>query len=292
MARFSLIPREEQFFDEFVGLAEQIRTGARMLKQMLASDPPDMAKAEAIKDIEHVCDGTTRGIIDRLNRTFVTPLDREDIHALASSLDDVMDAIDAAAAVVRLYKITHVRPGARRLADIIMRVDGPHHARRWRRSRSAPACWSSLRGSISSSTKPTACHQDAIVELFDQETRPDRGHQVEGDLRLPRGGHRPVRGRRQPARRRRRQARAERMDHTLLAVLALIAVALDLRLHQRLSRRGQLDRHDRVHARADAGPGRRSGRRSSISSRRSASARRSRKTVGAGMVDLTSSPSR
>src|SRR6187399_3430736 len=86
---------------------------------MLSTSPPDMAQADKIKDIEHVCDGKTRGIIDRLNRTFVTPLDREDIHALAISLDDVMDAIDAAAAVTRLYKITRVRPGARRLTEII-----------------------------------------------------------------------------------------------------------------------------------------------------------------------------
>src|SRR4026208_27382 len=119
MARFSLLPREEHFFTDFVGLSEEIRVGARTLKQMVASNPPDMAKADVIKDIEHACDGRTRSIIDRLNRTFVTPLDREDIHALAISLDDVMDAIDAAAAVVRLYKITTVRPGARRLTEII-----------------------------------------------------------------------------------------------------------------------------------------------------------------------------
>src|SRR5688500_20270997 len=86
---------------------------------MMSSDPPDMGKAEAIKDIEHNCDQKTRAIIDSVNRTFVTPLDREDIHALAISLDDVMDAIDAAAAVTRLYKITHVRAGARRLADLV-----------------------------------------------------------------------------------------------------------------------------------------------------------------------------
>src|SRR5688500_15180338 len=87
---------------------------------MLSSSPPDMAQADAIKDIEHVCDAKTRGIIDRLNRTFVTPLDREDIHSLAISLDDVMDAIDAAAAVVRLYKIQRVRSGANRLAELVV----------------------------------------------------------------------------------------------------------------------------------------------------------------------------
>src|SRR5215216_6106739 len=50
---FSLIPRSEHFFDDFVGLAKEIREGSRLLKQMMSSDPPDMAKAEAIKDVEH-----------------------------------------------------------------------------------------------------------------------------------------------------------------------------------------------------------------------------------------------
>jgi uncharacterized protein Yka (UPF0111/DUF47 family) len=119
MARFSLIPREEKFFAEFVGLAEEIRGGSKLLKQMLSANPPDAAKADAIKDIEHRCDGRTRAIIDRLNRTFVTPLDREDIHTLAISLDDVMDAIDASAAIVRLYQIEHVRADARELAKLV-----------------------------------------------------------------------------------------------------------------------------------------------------------------------------
>ena len=71
----SLIPRSEHFFDDFVGLSEEIRSGARLLKQMMSSDPPDMTKADAIKDVEHNCDGRTRAIIDSVNRTFVTPLD-------------------------------------------------------------------------------------------------------------------------------------------------------------------------------------------------------------------------
>ena len=99
---FSLVPRDEKFFSDFIQLAQQIRDGSRLLKQMLAVNPPDIAKAEEIKDKEHACDSAVHAIIDRLNRTFVTPLDREDIHALAVSLDDVMDSIDAAAAVIRL----------------------------------------------------------------------------------------------------------------------------------------------------------------------------------------------
>ena len=117
--RFRLIPREERFFDDFVALAEQIRRGATLLEEMLAPDQPVWDKADEIKESEHKCDFLTHEIIQRLHRTFVTPLDREDIHSLARSLDDVMDAIDATAAIVRLYRIDRVRPDARELARII-----------------------------------------------------------------------------------------------------------------------------------------------------------------------------
>ena len=76
-------------------------------------DRPIWDKADEIKEVEHKCDSLTHQIIQRLHRTFVTPLDREDIYALARSLDDVMDAIDATAAIVRLYQIEPVRPDAR-----------------------------------------------------------------------------------------------------------------------------------------------------------------------------------
>ena len=171
MARFSLIPREERFFDDFIALAEEIRTGSRTLKQMLSGPAPDMEKAEAIKEIEHACDRTTRAIIDRLNRTFVTPLDREDIHALASHLDDVMDAIDATAAVIRLYKIPVVRPGARRLVEIIIEsVDRIVQALAALERRSGVL---ELAAQIKQlEHEADRCHQDAIVELFDTERDP------------------------------------------------------------------------------------------------------------------------
>src|SRR5687767_5639512 len=100
-------------------MAEQIRLGATMLEDMLAPDRPIWDKADQIKEVEHKCDFITHEIIQRLHRTFVTPLDREDIHNLARSLDDVMDAIDASASVVRLYSIELVRAEARELARII-----------------------------------------------------------------------------------------------------------------------------------------------------------------------------
>ena len=121
MARFRLIPREEKFYADFTALADQLVTGAGLLERMLASDPPDWSLAHQIQDVEHDCDTITHEIIQRLNRTFVTPIDREDIHSLAKSLDDVMDAIDAASSVIRRYRVAPVRYGARELASVIVR---------------------------------------------------------------------------------------------------------------------------------------------------------------------------
>ena len=116
---FRLLPREEKFYGDFEALADELKRAASMLEAMLAPDRPIWDKADEIKEIEHKCDFLTHDIIQRLNRTFVTPLDREDIFGLARSLDDVMDAIDAAAALIRLYRLESVRFGARELAKIV-----------------------------------------------------------------------------------------------------------------------------------------------------------------------------
>ena len=171
MARFSLIPHEHKFFTEFIALSEQIRSGARTLKQMLAGPSPDLTKVQDIKEIEHACDRATRGIIDRLNRTFVTPLDREDLHSLASRLDDVMDAIDGAAAVIKLYKIGEVRLGARRLADIICdSMDRITEALEALEKRDGVL---ELAARVTQlENEADRVHQDAIVHLFDHEQDP------------------------------------------------------------------------------------------------------------------------
>ena len=118
--RFRLIPKEERFFDDFVAMAEQISRGAALLQEMLAPEQPLWDKADEIKEVEHKCDFITHQVIERLHKTFVTPLDREDILSLARSLDDVIDAIDDCASVTRLYQIDRVRPDARDLVRIIV----------------------------------------------------------------------------------------------------------------------------------------------------------------------------
>ena len=113
---FRWIPKEEKFYSDFISLADELKKGAAVLEEMLSVDRPIWDKADEIKEIEHKCDFLTHEIISRLNRTFVTPIDREDIHELAKSLDDVMDAIDAVATLVKLYKLNPIRFGARELA--------------------------------------------------------------------------------------------------------------------------------------------------------------------------------
>jgi predicted phosphate transport protein (TIGR00153 family) len=117
--RFRFLPQQARFFDEFTAMAGRVQDGARLLRGMLGGAAPDHAKAEEIRLVEHDCDERTHAIIQRLNTTFVTPLDREDIHALARTLDDVMDAIDAAATLFPLYEIATMRKGAAELAAVI-----------------------------------------------------------------------------------------------------------------------------------------------------------------------------
>jgi predicted phosphate transport protein (TIGR00153 family) len=124
---FRLIPREEKFFDDFVEMADEIRKGAVLLAEMLEPEHPVWEKAQAIKVVEHRCDEISHDVLQRLHRTFVTPIDREDIHELARALDDVIDDIDASADMLRLYRIVTVRPAARELSRHIVEACNEMH---------------------------------------------------------------------------------------------------------------------------------------------------------------------
>ena len=103
--RFRLIPREESFYELFVQQAETLVQGADLLQDIVTNFDEVESKARRMHDLEHELDEVTHEVMRRLNTTFVTPLDREDIHGLASSLDEVMDHIDAAADLLVLHKI-------------------------------------------------------------------------------------------------------------------------------------------------------------------------------------------
>ena len=169
---FRLIPREEKFFDDFQALADQIRAGAQLLEEMLAPDHPIWDKADEIKEVEHRCDSLTHNIIQRLNQTFVTPLDREDIHAMARSLDDVMDAIDAAASRIRLYKLDRVRFGARELAKIITSsAEQVREAMRTLEQKKGIVVGFAIEINRLENEADRR-HQEAVMRLFDEERDP------------------------------------------------------------------------------------------------------------------------
>ncbi len=117
----NLLPREVRFFEMFVEQAATIQEAAGALVEML-DKPGDLeAQSEKIRDLEHRGDNITHEILTKLNQTFITPFDREDIHELSSYLDDVLDLIEAAANKVVLYKITGRSQPAVELAQIIVK---------------------------------------------------------------------------------------------------------------------------------------------------------------------------
>jgi predicted phosphate transport protein (TIGR00153 family) len=171
VANFRLIPREEKFYSDFLAMADELLRGSRLLEEMLAAEHPIWDKADEIKEVEHKCDFLTHEIIQRLNRTFVTPIDREDIHALARSLDDVMDAIDASATLIRMYRLDTVRFGARELAHIISSCT--------REVRMALQSLEQNKGVTTHGVEVNRLeneadrmHQQAVTRLFDEEPSP------------------------------------------------------------------------------------------------------------------------
>lgn len=116
-----LIPRDVKFFHMFAEMAGNLGDGARLLKQTLDTFQDVDKRVQELKAIEHRGDEMTHNILTKLNQTFITPFDREDIYRLASSLDDVLDFIYAAGVRLIMYKIKAAPEAASRLADIIVR---------------------------------------------------------------------------------------------------------------------------------------------------------------------------
>ncbi|MBZ0159221.1 MAG: DUF47 family protein [bacterium] len=119
---FRLIPREEKVFEYFDKAANNILEGAKVLVQMTDERGADFQERwKRLEELEHVGDKLTHQIIRKLNRTFITPIDREDIHGLAVAMDDVMDLIEASASRMNLYKIKQSTQEAGKLAHVILK---------------------------------------------------------------------------------------------------------------------------------------------------------------------------
>jgi predicted phosphate transport protein (TIGR00153 family) len=115
-----LVPRETKFFDMFAEMSANLTEGARLLKDLLTDYKNVEVRVQQLKDIEHKGDDMTHAILTKLNQTFITPFDREDIHKLAATIDDVLDFVHAAGERLVMYKITQVPPAAAMLAQIVV----------------------------------------------------------------------------------------------------------------------------------------------------------------------------
>lgn len=116
-----LVPKDKKFFDMFVDMTANIGEGARLLKAILDDFENVEVRVKQLKDLEHKGDDMTHAVLIKLNQTFITPFDREDIHQLASKLDDVIDYVYAAGERLVMYKILQAPPAVSELAGVIIR---------------------------------------------------------------------------------------------------------------------------------------------------------------------------
>ncbi len=110
------------FFELFEQHAERTRQAAELLAMMFREGSPAEAQAQRVKDVEHQGDEITHTVIEKLHQTFITPIDREDIHELISHMDDVLDLVDATSERLWLYDVRQIEPEARELADVLLKA--------------------------------------------------------------------------------------------------------------------------------------------------------------------------
>jgi hypothetical protein len=123
MGILNFLPREEQYFDLFIQMTVYISSAARELKEMLSDKNRNFGEyAQRIKGLEHACDELTHNISTKLNKSFITPFDREDIYTMSTALDDIVDLIDDAARAIIIFDVHEITDYARQFADVIVRM--------------------------------------------------------------------------------------------------------------------------------------------------------------------------
>jgi uncharacterized protein len=120
VARLSLLPRDRTFFDLFIEAGENTVKASRLLDRMMTTWPDSGDLSKQVIDAEHEGDRITHAIVQRLNSTFVTPIDREDIYGLATQMDDIVDYTEEAADFLGLYKIEAPMSQAQELTKVLV----------------------------------------------------------------------------------------------------------------------------------------------------------------------------
>ena len=222
-----LLPRDEKFFDLFTSVAALSVEAAKLQLDLLRAEPPRRGPiVDAIKRLEHEADQITHEVVTRLDRVFITPLDREDIHLLASRLDDVVDLIDGAAHRVQMYHAGDA-PRGRSAAGRRGRPGHPGAAGCGAEpgEEQGPVGAGSLRAGQTAGGGGRLAVPRVGGALVRRIARPADGDQVEGDLRHPGKDAGPHGGRGERPGVDLHQARLS-MDNVVLYVVVIVAVAL------------------------------------------------------------------
>ncbi len=169
---FNLIPREMAFFEMFRKAAHNMIEGSRLLKGMMEDYKNPAEQARRIKDVEHIGDGITHDIVLKLNQTFITPIDREDIYGLASALDDILDLVEAVSDRFVVFKVAKPTEAAIKLADILFDsavAVGAGIDRLGQKHADIQECCIQVNSLENEADRVT---RDAISTLFDEEKDP------------------------------------------------------------------------------------------------------------------------
>ncbi len=121
---FRLLPRETSFFDLFEQHAALTVVGVKEFLSLVSTGANIPAKAKRIKEIEEETDTITHKCVEALHKTFITPIERDDIHRLITRMDDVMDFVEAASERIALYELVEMPPEVKDLADVLLRASG------------------------------------------------------------------------------------------------------------------------------------------------------------------------
>ncbi len=117
---FRITPKEEIFFDLFVETAKNTCRSAEMLEELMVNYVSVNDKIKQIEEIEHECDQNVHNILKQLNKSFITPIDREDIHAIAKEMDNITDAIESTAHRFRMFNVNSIKEDAKKVASLIV----------------------------------------------------------------------------------------------------------------------------------------------------------------------------
>jgi predicted phosphate transport protein (TIGR00153 family) len=169
---FRLLPRDEKYFDLFNRVSSYLSEGALILQQLFNDFDKHREYVDKIKKIELACDELTHEIIRRLNQTFITPIDREDIHALASDLDDVMDYIEYVARRTVLFHIENSTPHAQRMTDVVVRMIATLERAVSALEKDTPKVLKECIEMHKLENEGDDRHHEAVEQLFAEETDP------------------------------------------------------------------------------------------------------------------------